>query len=48
VLVQSGQILFAFPLLGSALVMLLPDRNMETTFFAIGEGGGTMLWQHLF
>jgi cytochrome c oxidase subunit 1 len=47
VLVQSGQILFAFPLLGSALVMLLLDRNFGTTFFAV-EGGGTMLWQHLF
>ncbi|WP_424016436.1 cbb3-type cytochrome c oxidase subunit I [Halorientalis pallida] len=47
VLVQSAQILFAFPLLGSALIMLLLDRNFGTTFFAI-EGGGTMLWQHLF
>ncbi|MHB9285989.1 cbb3-type cytochrome c oxidase subunit I [Halobacteriales archaeon Cl-PHB] len=47
VLVQSGQILFAFPLLGSALVMLLMDRNLATTFFA-QEGGGPMLWQHLF
>jgi len=47
VLVQSGQILFAFPLLGSALVMLLMDRNLGTTFFAL-EGGGAMLWQHLF
>ncbi|WP_311170929.1 cbb3-type cytochrome c oxidase subunit I [Halobellus ordinarius] len=46
VLTQSGLILFAFPLLGSALVMLLFDRNFGTTFFA-GEGG-TMLWQHLF
>nr|WP_201289511.1 cytochrome c oxidase subunit I [Halobaculum saliterrae] len=47
VLVQSGQILFAFPLLGSALVMLLLDRNFGTTFFAV-EGGGPILWQHLF
>ena len=46
VLVQSGQILFAFPLLGSAIVMLLFDRNFGTTFFT-GEGGA-MLWQHLF
>ncbi|RXK46368.1 cbb3-type cytochrome c oxidase subunit I, partial [Halorientalis pallida] len=46
-LTQSGLILFAFPLLGSALIMLLLDRNVGTTFFAI-EGGGTMLWQHLF
>ncbi|NHN48421.1 cytochrome-c oxidase [Halostella sp. JP-L12] len=47
VLVQSGQIIFAFPLLGSAIVMLLLDRNFGTTFFA-AEGGGTILWQHLF
>nr|WP_248898094.1 cbb3-type cytochrome c oxidase subunit I [Haloplanus sp. XH21] len=47
VLVQSGQIIFSFPLLGSALVMLLLDRNLGTRFFAI-EAGGTMLWQHLF
>ncbi|MFC6975977.1 cbb3-type cytochrome c oxidase subunit I [Halomicroarcula sp. GCM10025709] len=47
VLVQSGQILFAFPLLGSALVMLLLDRNLGTTFFTT-DGGGPLLWQHLF
>ncbi|WP_338742516.1 cbb3-type cytochrome c oxidase subunit I [Haloplanus salilacus] len=47
ILTQSGLILFAFPLLGSALIMLLLDRNLGTTFFAI-EAGGTMLWQHLF
>ncbi|WP_372479064.1 cytochrome c oxidase subunit I [Halomicrobium sp. HM KBTZ05] len=47
VLTQSGLILFAFPLLGSAMIMLLLDRNLATTFFATGNGG-TMLWQHLF
>jgi cytochrome c oxidase subunit 1 len=47
ILTQSGLILFAFPLLGSALIMLLLDRNLGTTFFSI-EAGGTMLWQHLF
>jgi len=46
ILTQSGLILFAFPLLGSAIIMLLFDRNFGTTFF-IGEGG-PMLWQHLF
>ncbi|USZ70002.1 cbb3-type cytochrome c oxidase subunit I (plasmid) [Halorussus salilacus] len=46
-LTQSGIILFAFPLLGSALIMLLLDRNFGTTFFAV-EGGSPMLWQHLF
>ncbi len=46
-LTTSGLVLFAFPLLGSALIMLLLDRNFGTTFFAV-EGGGPMLWQHLF
>ena len=48
VLTQSALILFAFPLLGSAIVMLLLDRNLATTFYAVGEGGGPILWQHLF
>jgi cytochrome c oxidase subunit 1 len=47
VLVTSGLALFAFPLLGSALLMLVLDRNFGTTFFAV-EGGGPILWQHLF
>ncbi|ODR79687.1 cytochrome-c oxidase [Haladaptatus sp. W1] len=47
ILTQSGLILFAFPLLGSALIMLLLDRNFGTTFFA-ANGGGPVMWQHLF
>jgi cytochrome c oxidase subunit 1 len=47
ILTQSGLILFAFPLLGSALIMLLLDRNFGTLFFAV-QGGGPILWQHLF
>jgi len=46
-LTQSGLILFAFPLLGSALIMLLLDRNFGTTFFTV-QGGSPILWQHLF
>ncbi|MFB6206628.1 MAG: DUF6789 family protein [Haloglomus sp.] len=46
-LVTSTLALFAFPLLGGALVMLLLDRNFGTTFFT-GDGGGPLLWQHLF
>ncbi|SFR42137.1 cbb3-type cytochrome c oxidase subunit I [Halogeometricum limi] len=46
-LTTSGIILFAFPILGSALLMLLLDRNFGTTFFAV-EAGGAILWQHLF
>ncbi|WP_368409293.1 cytochrome c oxidase subunit I [Halomarina litorea] len=47
ILTQSGLILFAFPLLGSALIMLLLDRNFGTTFFTV-DGGSPILWQHLF
>ncbi|EFW92278.1 cox-type terminal oxidase subunit I [Haladaptatus paucihalophilus DX253] len=47
VLVQSGLILFSFPVLGSAIVMLLLDRNFGTVFFAV-EGGSPILYQHLF
>lgn len=47
ILTMSGVILFAFPLLGSAFIMLLLDRNFGTTFFAV-ESGGPLLWQHLF
>ena len=47
ILTQSGLILFSFPLLGSALVMLLLDRNFGTTFFTV-QGGSPMLWQNLF
>jgi cytochrome c oxidase subunit 1 len=43
----SGTVLFAFPLLGSAVIMMLLDRNFGTTFFLV-EGGGPILWQHLF
>ncbi|MFB6139410.1 MAG: cbb3-type cytochrome c oxidase subunit I, partial [Halosimplex sp.] len=46
-LTTSGIIVFAFPLLGSAIVMLLLDRNLGTTFFTV-DGGSPMLWQHLF
>ncbi|SEO46113.1 cytochrome c oxidase subunit 1 [Halogranum amylolyticum] len=46
-LTTSGIIIFAFPMLGSAVLMLLLDRNFGTTFFVV-EGGGPILWQHLF
>nr|WP_224332774.1 cbb3-type cytochrome c oxidase subunit I [Haloprofundus halobius] len=46
-LTTSGIILFAFPVLGSSLLMLVADRNFGTTFFAV-DGGGPILWQHLF
>ncbi|MFB6179240.1 MAG: cytochrome c oxidase subunit II [Halorientalis sp.] len=46
-LTQGGLILFAFPLLGSTLIMLLLDRNFGTSFFA-NPHGGPILYQHLF
>jgi cytochrome c oxidase subunit I len=46
-LTTSGLVIFAFPILGSAIVMLLLDRTVGTTFYA-AEGGGPLLWQHLF
>ncbi|MFC7235497.1 DUF6789 family protein [Halosegnis marinus] len=46
-LTTSAIALFAFPLLGSALVMLILDRTFGTAFFAVGNGG-PVLWQHLF
>ncbi|WP_158057201.1 cbb3-type cytochrome c oxidase subunit I [Halorussus halophilus] len=46
-LTTGGLVVFAFPMLGSALLMLLLDRNVGTTFFTV-EGGGPLLWQHLF
>ena len=39
--------LFAFPALGAAGLMLLMDRNMGFHFFDI-ENGGAILWAHLF
>ena len=47
-LTTSGLILFAFPMLGSAIIMLLLDRNFGTTFFFPHGGGSPILWQHLF
>ena len=43
-LTTSALALFAFPLLGSALVMLILDRTFATAFFA----GRPVLFQHLF
>ncbi|MFB6129844.1 MAG: cbb3-type cytochrome c oxidase subunit I, partial [Salinigranum sp.] len=46
-LTTSGQVIFSFPLLGSAIVMVLLDRNFGTTFFQV-PGRGPILWQNLF
>ena len=41
-------ILFAFPPLTAAQVMLLLDRTINTHFFDPDAGGSALLWQHLF
>ncbi len=41
-------ILIAFPVLTSALVMLMADRHLGTHIFGVPGGGVPVLWQHLF
>ena len=48
VLVMSVLILFAFPALTTAFVLLLLDRQFGGGFFLPSEGGDPILWQHLF
>ena len=48
VLITSVLILGAYPLLTSALVMLLVDRQLGGRFFDPAGGGNAVLWQHLF
>jgi cytochrome c oxidase subunit I len=48
VLVTSILILFAFPPLTAAMVMLLLDRRFGAEFFVPAAGGDPILWQHLF
>jgi cytochrome c oxidase subunit 1 len=45
--VTSVLVLLAIPVLSGALIMLLFDQTIGTSFF-IREGGQPLLWQHLF
>ncbi len=45
--VTSILVLLAIPVLSGALIMLLFDQTLGTSFF-IREGGQPLLWQHLF
>ena len=47
-LVTSGLILIAFPVLTAALAALWADRHLGAHFFDITSGGEPILWQHLF
>jgi len=47
-LVTSVLVLIAFPVLTSAAVMMLADRNLGAQIFQTDGGGQPILWQHLF
>jgi cytochrome c oxidase subunit I len=47
-LITSMLTLFAMPIIGVALWMLLFDLRFGSTFFQPAAGGDPMLWQHLF
>ena len=46
--ITSWLILLAMPILAGALIMLLTDQTLGTTFFIPATGGEPLLWQHLF
>ena len=48
VLVNQLMIMFAFPPLTVALVMLFIDRNFGGAFFDPAQGGSALLYQHVF
>jgi cytochrome c oxidase subunit I len=48
ILVTSILILYAFPAITAALIMLLAERRFGATFFDPTQGGDPILWQHLF
>ncbi len=47
-MVTSVLVLIAFPVLTSAAVMMLADRNLGAQVFQVDGGGQPILWQHLF
>jgi cytochrome c oxidase subunit 1 len=47
-LVTSVLIIFAFPAVTVALIMLMFDRTFEANFFNVSAGASVVFWQHLF
>jgi cytochrome c oxidase subunit I+III len=47
-LIFAGMIVFAFPAVILATIMLELERAFGWPFFAAGQGGDPLLWQHLF
>nr|YP_008854340.1 cytochrome c oxidase subunit I [Pallisentis celatus]AFK50132.1 cytochrome c oxidase subunit I [Pallisentis celatus] len=46
--VTAFLVVFTIPVLAAALLMLLLDRNFNSSFFDLSEGGSLILYQHLF
>src|SRR5882757_5524252 len=47
-LITAFLIVLSFPAITIALVELMMDRNFQTNFFEVANGGMPILWQHLF
>ncbi len=47
-LVTSVLVIFSFPAITVALIMLLFDRTFATNFFNVDMGASVVFWQHLF
>ncbi|HYG60613.1 MAG TPA: cytochrome c oxidase subunit I [Symbiobacteriaceae bacterium] len=46
--VTSILVIFSFPAITVALIMLMFDRTFEANFFNVGAGASVVFWQHLF
>ena len=47
-LITSFLVIFAFPSITAALILLMFDRYIGTSFYMVEQGGDPVLWQHLF
>ena len=46
--ITSGMVVFATPMITVALIVLFLDRNFNTNYFNVAGGGDPLLWQNLF